>query len=203
MAKIDLKKEQKELYSPSAKTVSEVTVPPMQFIKLDGAGDPNPQLETVMGTLFALAYTLKFALKKNVGVDYAVMPSEGLWWVDGDAAPSFDTLGDRTRWRWTLMVRQPDAVTAGMFAEAVESVRKKKNPANLDAVRFEPHEDGLAAQVLHLGPYSEEQPTIERLHAHIIESGRELHGLHHEIYLSDPTRTAPGKLKTIIRQPMR
>ncbi len=204
MSKFDWKKDLKHLYNPSPKTVSEVVVPPMNFIKMDGAGDPNQPgvLSEVLGTLYALSYTLKFACKKSSGLDYAVMPAEGLWWVDGEPEPAFDILGDRTRWRWTLMVGQPDAVTPPMFAAAVEAVRAKKNPVNLDAARFEAYEEGLVAQVMHLGPYSEEQPTIERLHAFIHDSGRKLTGLHHEVYLNDPTRTAPDKLRTIIRQPM-
>lgn len=202
MAKFDVKKDLKHLYAPSAKAVSVVTVPPLRFLMIDGEGDPNtaPAYVQALEALYPLAYTLKFMVKKqSPGQDYSVPPLEGLWWVPDMRKFSMQ---DKDSWLWTMMIMQPDPVTAEMVAEAVEDVRRKKNPPALAKVRFEVYDEGLAAQILHIGPYAAEAPTIARLHAHIEAGGHTLHGKHHEIYLSDPGRTAPEKLKTIIRQPM-
>ena len=202
MAKIDLKKELKHLYRASAKTPTIVNVPPMNFIMIDGSGDPNtaPEFQEALEALIPLAYTLKFKLKKgDAGVDFAVMPLEGLWWVEGMEGFSPD---DKSNWKWTLMMMQPEWVTADMFAQAVEEVKGKKNPLALPRVRFGPYHDGLSAQIMHIGPYSEEGPTVAKLHAFIEESGHKPRGKHREIYLGNPQRTAPEKLRTIIRQPI-
>ncbi len=201
MEKRDFRKEFKQLYNPSAKQVSAVVIPPMNFLMVDGAGDPNNSQSFAEATeaLYSLSYTLKFA-SKAAGVDYSVMPLEGLWWVEGN---NFDLLSDRSLWRWTLMVMQPDPITREMVTDAVAEVRRKKNPPALDRVRFEVYDEGLVAQLLHIGPYSAEMPNVERVHNYIIEQGNVLVGKHHEIYLGDPSRTAPEKLKTILRQPMR
>jgi hypothetical protein len=202
MSKIDYRKAQKDLYNPPVRQAAAVTVPPMLFLMIDGAGDPDnsPALQAALATLYGLSYPLKFTSRKALNLDYVVMPAEGLWWVEGVA---FDIDSpDRSAWRWTLMVRQPDHVTPAMLEDAKAALRRKKNPANLDEVRLEPYDEGLAAQIMHIGPYSAEKPTIDRLHAYIAEQGGTLRGKHHEIYLSDPARTAPARLKTIIRQPM-
>lgn len=202
MTKIDYRKQQKDLYNPSPKQPVTVTVPPMQYLMIDGTGDPNnsPTFQGAMATLYGLSYSLKFNSKKALGLNYTVMPTEGLWWVEGEV---FDIDNpDRSGWRWTLMIRQPDHITLEMADEAVATLREKKNPANLDAVRLERYDEGLAAQIMHIGPYSAEKPTIERLHAYIDEQGCQPHKKHHEIYLDDPQKSAPEKLKTIIRQPM-
>jgi len=202
MAKSDVRKDLKHLYAPSAKEVSAVTVPPLRFLMIDGEGDPNTAqaYAKALEALYALSYTLKFAIKRqSPDQDYTVAPLEGLWWVPD--MREF-TAADKSGWLWTAMIMQPDPVTAGMVAAAIEDVRRKKNPAALDRVRFEVYDEGLAAQIMHNGPYAAEAPTIARLHAYIAENGCALRGKHHEIYLSDPSRTAPEKLKTVIRQPM-
>lgn len=201
MTKPDLKRAYQELYNPSAKTISVVTVPPLNFLMLDGAGDPNTAqaYSDAVQALYTLAYTLKFHLKKNGGAEYVVMPLEGLWWADD--MTQFTTL-KKEDWRWTMMLLQPDFITPALVQEAKHIAHKKKPLAALAEVRFETFEEGLAAQILYVGAYADEGPTIQRLHAHIHESGHELRGKHHEIYLGDPRKTAPAKLKTVIRQPM-
>lgn len=202
MSKVDLKKDLKYLYNPSAKEVSVVDVLPMNFLMVDGAGDPNVSLEyqQAMEALFSLSYALKFRVKKITGVDYAVMPLEGLWWTDD---PSQFSMSNKGVWKWTAMIMQPEFVTVELFAEALDEVREKKGFVALDRVRFETYHEGLSAQIMHIGSYAAEEPTIGRLHGFIKENGYELSGKHHEIYLSDPRRTAPEKLKTVLRQPIR
>ena len=202
--KLDLKKTLKDLYNPSAKTVSEVVVPPVNFIMVDGTGDPNNMAEFQLRTevLYALSYTLKFASKEQLGQDYSVMPLEGLWWVDG-LKPVDPTNSDRSAWQWTLMIMQPEHITTELYEAAIERVRRKKNPALLPKCRFERYDEGWAAQVMHIGPYSAEKPTIDRVHAYIAEQGGKPTGKHHEIYVGDPSKSAPEKLKTIIRQPFK
>lgn len=201
MDKVDLKKELKDLYQASAKEVAAIEVPDMNFLMVDGQGAPaSLEYQQALEALFPLAYALKFMAKKSQGVDYGVMPLEGLWWVDDMTKFSVER---KDEWKWTAMIMQPKYITEDLFKEAVEEVRKKKAPAVLDKVRFESYHEGKAAQIMHIGPYSAEGPTIQKLHAFIKESGHELSGKHHEIYLSDVRKTAPEKLKTIIRQPMK
>lgn len=201
MMKRDLKKELRPLYAPSAKGVATLEVPAMHFLMVDGEGDPNhaPAYAGAVEALFALSYALKFAVKRgSLAVDYGVMPLEGLWWADDLAAFSS---GERTGWQWTMMIMQPDLVSEAMVAEASAALAKKKLAA-LPRVRFERFAEGLAAQTLHVGPFSEEGPTIARVHDFIAASGRALAGKHHEIYLSDIRKGDPTRWKTIIRQPM-
>lgn len=201
MKKIDLKKALKDLYSPPSKKVVVVDVPPLTYIMIDGEGDPNTsqQYQDAIEVLYALSFTLKFALKRGEAqIDYVVMPLEGLWW--GGDTDEFD-IDDKDTWKWTSMILQPEPVTPELFAEAVEEVRKK-NPVALEKARLEELHEGLSAQIMHIGPYAEEAPTVEKLHSFIRDSGCEFNGKHHEIYLSDPRRAAPEKLKTIIRQPI-
>ncbi len=202
MDKIDFKKEWKHLYQPSAKEVVQVEVPKMNFLMLDGKGDPNTSTAFQAGVevLFALSYSIKFKVKKGtLAIDYGVMPLEGLWWMDDMSKFSTD---DKDDWKWTVMIMQPDFITGAMVEEAMHEVRRKKNPAMLGDVRFESFAEGTCAQIMHIGPFSTEGPTIERLHKFIAASGRELIGKHHEIYLSDIRKAAPEKWKTVIRQPM-
>jgi hypothetical protein len=181
-----------------------VVVPPMAFLMVDGSGDPatDPEYPDAVAALYALSYALKFALKKAAGLDYRVAPLEGLWWADDMREFAAGRKGD---WRWTMMIAQPEAVTPALIdAIRVEVPRKKALPA-LSRVRLESFAEGWAAQILHRGPYVDEGPTIERLHRFIREQGYTFDGRwqkHHEIYLSDPTRTAPERLKTILRQPV-
>lgn len=202
MPKLDLKKEFKQLYAPSLKEVVLVDVPEMTYLSVDGKGDPNTSQEYIdaIEALYSVAYTLKFMLKNNdAALDFAVMPLEGLWWVDDMRQFSE---ADKGAWKWTAMIAQPDFVSKEHFEQARTEVRKKKELASIDIVRLERYHEGLSAQIMYIGPYADEGPTIERIHAFIEEQGRERRGKHHEIYLSDPRRTAAEKLKTVIRQPV-
>jgi len=201
MTKRDIKKELGQLYLPAPRRVVEVDVPVMNFLMVDGAGDPNTSAAygDAVEVLFALAYALKFAAKRGeLGIDYGVMPLEGLWWAEDMSA---FTTGDRSDWQWTMMIMQPDFIDDAMVESAREATAKKGLPALAD-VRFERFEEGLCAQVMHIGPFSEEGPTIEAVHDFIEESGHARAGKHHEIYLSDIRRADPAKWKTVIRQPM-
>jgi len=200
MEKLDLRKELKHLYNPSAKAFQLIDVPSMQFVMIDGQGDPNTaeSFRLAMEALYTVSYTLKFELKKNQGVDYPVMPLEGLWWADDMELFSQEKKGE---WKWTLMIMQPDVVSKKLFKSAVEQVAAKKGLPALAGLRLERLREGKSAQILYLGPYAGEGPTIVRMHAFIRESGYMPEGKHHEIYLGDPRRSAPEKLKTVIRQP--
>ncbi len=200
---LNLKHDLKHLYNPSAKAFTVINVPPMNFLMVDGAGDPNtaPAYRDAIAALYAVAYTLKFDVKKSQGIDYPVMASEGLWWSDN--MDSF-SLGRRDEWQWTMMIMQPDIITEAMVAAAVKKVQDKKDLPAAAGLRLERFHEGLSAQIMHIGAYAAEGPTIARMHQEFIPAnGYELRGKHHEIYLSDPGRTAPEKLKTIIRQPVR
>jgi len=204
MSKIDFKREWKHLYGPSKKEFTVVDVPPMQFLMIDGHGDPNTAIEyqQAVEALYAVAYKVKFVSKKELGKDYVVPPLEGLWWAEDVA--SFTTQQDKSAWDWTMMVMQPEWITPEIVEAATEQVAKKKGeelPA-LPKLRLETVHEGPAAQIMFIGPYDAEGPTIARLHAFIEESGHQPRGKHHEIYLGDPRRTAPEKLKTVIRQPI-
>lgn len=204
--KIDLKKQLKHLLNPPSQKVVEVDVPAMNFLMIDGSGDPNMALEyqQALEALYGLSYTLKFASRK-AGIDYPVMALEGLWWMDdmGTKYGEIDFTADKSRWQWTMMMMQPDHITQVLVDAAVDELRRRKNPPALAKVRFERFHEGLSVQTMHIGPYSAEKPTVDRIHAYIDEHGCEPRGRHHEIYLGDPRRSAPEKLKTVIRQPMR
>jgi len=202
MSKLDLKLNFRHLYSPSAKQPQIVTIQPLSYLMVDGQGDPNTSAEYVQAIeiLYSLSYTMKFTIKKSPsGVDYGVMPLEGLWWSDD----MNDFLaGNKDRWKWTAMILQPDFITSAMVAETCLEVEKKKGLPAREKARLETFDEGLCAQIMHIGSYSEERPTIEKLHQYIADTGHKPRGLHHEIYLSDPRRADPAKLKTIIRQPI-
>lgn len=202
MEKIDYKKELKHLYKSSDKKVEVVEVPQMNFLLIDGEGDPNTSqsFQDAIDVLYPLSYTLKFIIKRGeIGIDYGVLPLEGLWWADDMSSFS---VKNKENWKWTLMIMQPELVKKEMVVKAIEEVRKKKNPVALPLVRFESFAEGKAAQIMHIGPFSEEGPTVEKVYAYIGDSGSQRIGKHHEIYLSDIRRAAPEKWKTIIRQPM-
>jgi hypothetical protein len=196
-----MKKELKQLYNPSVREIAIVNVPKMNFLMIDGSGDPNTSQEykDAVEALFGLSYTLKFMIKKTQGVDHAVMPLEGLWWVDDMSKFSVE---DKDALQWTGMIMQPAMVTNDSVGKAREELQKKKRLAGLSKIRFKSFHEGTAAQIMYVGPFSEESPTIQKLHEFIRQHGAALTGKHHEIYLSDPRRVAPEKLKTIIRQPM-
>lgn len=207
MQKIDLRKELKHLYAPSARKVQIVDVPEFQFAMLDGAieagAEPgtSPAFTDALQALYGISYTLKFMskLRAENPIDYPVMALEALWWV-GEGGFDFNR---KDNWAWTAMILQPDHITPAMFQEGLAQLRKKRgdSPA-LGKLRLERFHEGLAVQIMHIGPYSEEPATIERLHAFASENGYRLRGKHHEIYMGDPRRAAPEKLKTILRQPV-
>lgn len=201
MKKTDFKKELKHLYQPSAKEVIHVDVPPMNFLMIDGVGDPNtsPAYSDAIETLFPVSYAIKFLIKKGpLAVDYGVMPLEGLWWADEMSKFSTE---DKSNWKWTMMIMQPSIVTTDIVERAIADVKKKKHPAALSKLRFESFSEGFCAQIMHIGPFSEEGPTVESVHHFVDTRGMRI-GKHHEIYLSDIRKADPAKWKTIIRQPM-
>jgi hypothetical protein len=199
MSKVDFKRELKHLYNPPKKFTI-VDVPRMSFLMGDGRGDPNtsPDFQTITDALYGLAYTVKFVVKSQR--DFVVPPLEGLWWMENMTAFSLEA---KDEWLWTLMIMQPDWVTADVVEEALEEVGRKKDLPALPDLRFEPYDEGLAVQIMYVGPYADEGPTIARMHEFIADEGYEMAGKHHEIYLGDLRRTAPEKLKTVIRQPVR
>ena len=196
--KLDLKKQCKNLYKPVKDQIISVDVPPFNYLMVDGQGDPNtaPAFKYAVEALFSLSYKIMFSLKSK-GYLYSVMPLEGLWWALDQKA---FMQGDRAQWLWTAMILQPDFVTESMVEDAKIHLQKK-GLAALKLVRFEKFCEGPSMQFLHIGPYSEEGPAIHRMHSLIQDSGHQLRGKHHEIYLSDSRRTVPEKLKTIVRQP--
>ena len=202
MKKIDLKKDLKHLYQPSAKDVAQIEVPTFKFLMVDGEGDPNTSqaYAQAVEALFSVSYTAKFMVKKGPqAFDYAVMPLEGLWWADDTSA---FVANDKAKWKWTMMILQPSFVADAVIEAAIAEVRRKKKLPGIDKLRLENFSEGLCAQVLHVGPFSEEGPTIERLHE-FIDTRTSRTGKHHEIYLSDIRRADPNKWKTIIRHPMK
>jgi hypothetical protein len=202
MGRIDLKKELKELYKASARKVSQVSVPTLKYLMIDGKGDPNNSQEysEAIEALFSVSYAAKFCVKKGAQkLDYAVMPLEGLWWAEDWSA---FVAGDKARWQWTMMILQPSFVPNKTIEDAIATVRKKKELPALRKLRLEEFSEGKCAQILHVGPFSGEGPTIQILHEYILGHGR-LAGKHHEIYLSDVRRADPTKWKTILRQPMK
>lgn len=203
MDKVDFKMELKALYQPSARAVVEVDVPAMNFLMIDGSGDPNtaPAYAEAVAALFSVSYAAKFLVKKEARpIDYTVMPLEGLWWADDMAAFS---VSNKANWKWTMMIMQPDMASRATIRAAVAQVTAKKPDLGaVSRLRFETFPEGRCAQILHIGPFSTEGPTIEKVHQFIATRGQ-LSGRHHEIYLSDIRRANPSKWRTIIRQPLR
>ena len=206
MEKIDLKKELKYLYAPSAKKVQVVEVPEFSFVMLDGRIQPGETPETsqeyrdAFGALLGVSYALKFMskLRETDPIDYTVMALEGLWWTD---TGEFD-INKREEWRWTMMVMQPEHITEEMYGEALRQVKERRpNPA-LSKLRFERFHEGLCIQMMHIGPYADEPRTIEKMKTFTLENGYRHRGKHHEIYLGDPRRAKPERLRTILRQPV-
>lgn len=198
----DVKKERRDLYSARSGRFDLVDVPAMGFLMADGRGDPNTAEEygEVLEALYTVSYTVRALAKSELGRRHTVGPLEGLWYADDLGV---FTARDKEAWQWTMMIVQPEWVTVGMVATAVEKVTTTKPHIDLHRVRFEEFAEGPAVQTLHVGPYDDEGPTIARMHQGVIPTGG-LHasGPHHEIYLSDPRRTAPEKLRTILRQPV-
>lgn len=203
MSNLDMKKTLKHLYKPSAKSVSVVDVPPMNYLMIDGEGNPSTSTdyEHAIQALYGLAYTIR-GLSKEAGTVFTVMPLEGLWAFEGQETANFVlTEADKDTFQWTLIILQPEHITAEMVATARDILREKKAPVALDKVRFECYEEGSAVQILHIGSYDDEADNVRRLHEHIHENSWSIGKKHHEIYLNDPCKVAPEKLKTVIRQP--
>ena len=206
MQKLDLKKELKYLYQPSAKQVTVVEVPKFNFIMLDGQieagvlpGD-SPDYTNTMGAIYGAAYTLKFTSKLREGnpIDYPVMASEGLWWtLSGD----FDFQA-KEPWQYTMMMMLPDHITRQDFYGAIAQLKKKKDNPAIDKLRMESFEEGLCMQITHIGPYAEETRTLELMARYAARNGYKTRGRHHEIYMGNPQRTKPEKLKTVLRHPI-
>jgi hypothetical protein len=199
---IDPKEILKQYYSPSVKQPQIITIPPLNYLMIDGHGDPNtdPSYATSVSALYTLAYTLKFGLKGTGTPDFKVFPLQGLWWA---ADMNTFLTGEKSAWDWTMMIGQPEWITGENIDKAKEKAAVKVEKSVLAKVRFETYDEGLVVQLMHIGPYSAEGPNIARMHAFAREQGYDLSGKHHEIYLGNPQRTAPEKLKTIIRQPIR
>ena len=178
-------------------------LPVMQYLMVDGKGDPNTSHEyaDALAALYPVAYRLKFASKRELDRDYVVPPLEALWWASD--MTTFTSARDKSQWLWTTMIMTPDWVTAEMVDEALTAVAAKDRPDALDQVRLERLEEGRCVQTLHIGPYDEEGPVLADMHDRFIpEAGLRMTGKHHEIYLSDPRRVEPAKLRTILRQPV-
>ena len=203
MEKIDLKKELKHLYNPPSGEPVTIEIPPMNYLMIDGKGDPIArEAQEAIETVYPVAYAIKFACKKSQEIDYGVMPLEGLWCADDMSA---FTDSNRGAWKWTYMIMQPGFITRDIYEEALAEVKKKKSLPAVKKIRFDTLIEGLAAQVMHIGPFSTEGPTVEKLHTYIRNKGYSFDGLnqkHHEIYLSDIRKIDPLKMKTIIRQPV-
>jgi len=199
---LDLRKQLRHLYKPGPNTPVLVDVPTMRFLMLDGVGDVGGPLFTAsFAALFGLAYPVKFAAAKRLGVKYPVMPAEGLYW-DADEGP-LAPLAHAKNMAWRLMIMLPDAVSREFVDEVREKVAVKKDLARLAEVRVQSFTEGTCVQLLHIGPYADETPTIERMRAFARSKGLEFAGAHHEIYLGDPNRAAAEKLKTGLRYAVR
>ena len=201
---IDYKRELKHLYNPSKKAFSVVDVEPMNFLMIDGHGDPNTAQEytDAVEALYAVAYKLKFLSKRELGKDYVVPPLEGLWWAED--METFTVRRDKSTWDWTMMIMQPEWITPDLVDQVVDQVGKQKDLPALSKLRLETYHEGLSVQIMHVGSYDAEGPTIHRMHREFMpENGLEPAGKHHEIYLGDPRKVAPEKLRTVIRQPVR
>jgi hypothetical protein len=203
MSKVDFKREFKHLYGPTAKEFVVVDVPPLNYLMIDGHGDPNAaqEYQEALEALYAVAYKTKFMSKKELGRDYVVPPLEGLWWAED--METFSTRRDKSSWDWTMMVMVPDWITPEMIERARQQVAVLKDPPALPKLRLEPYHEGLSVQILHVGSYDDEGPTLQRMHDEFIpQNGLEMRGKHHEIYLSDARKVASERLRTVLRQPV-
>lgn len=209
---LDLKKQYKSFYQPSAKKIEAIQIPNLQFVMVDGfiekGSEPgkSPSFAEATQALYSLSYTLKFMFKKRKtnAIDYPVMALEGLWWVEDGTFEIFR----KDNWFYTVMILQPEIVTPEIFEEAREQIRKKKGDTEkLSQVRLAYFEEGLCVQTMHIGPYATEPATVDRMKAFMAENGLQdavgpIGGKHHEIYLSDPRKAAPDKMKTVLRHPV-
>ena len=202
MQKIDFKKDFRQLYKAPANGFTFLEVPSMLYLMIDGAGDPqnNPVFQAAVETLYGAAYTIKFSVKKaGSGPEYSIPPMSGLWWCKG--MEGFDP-ENRDLWLWTLMLAQPPQLDIQMLTSAIGRLKEKGKKGFWCEIRLETFSEGLCVQTLHIGPYRDEGPRIAAMHKFIDDQGYALRGKHHEIYMSDPRRTSPEKLKTILRHPV-
>lgn len=200
--KIDLKREL-EGFRARRGEFTMIDVPPQRYLAVDGAGDPNaaPEYAAALAALYPVAYALKFASRSAFGRDYVVPPLEGLWWAED--MTSFTTARDKGRWSWTMMVMIPEWVSDALVVDVIDRARAEGAPGRFDDIRIMPLQESLCVQTLHVGPFDDEGPVLTRMHDVFIPSkGLVMTGRHHEIYLSDPRRTAPERLRTILRQPV-
>ena len=203
METYDVRKTHKELYSPPRSDFVEVQVPELSYLAIDGHGDPNTATSytAAIEALYTVAYTLKFTGKKTLERDFAVGPLEGLWWAPD---PTVFAARDKSAWSWTMMIPLPGWVTQRQLDDAIEVAWAKKGNDAIKELRLLTLDEGHSVQILHVGSYDDEAPTLDRLHhTYLPEHGLTFNGHHHEIYLSDARRTAPQKLRTILRQPVR
>jgi hypothetical protein len=195
--KIDLRKELKQIYTPSAKEPELIQVPKFNFLMIDGEGAPeSPQFHEAIQAIYSTAYTMKFTFKFEKKINFPVMALEGLWWVK-QGTPF--QIGKRDDWCWTLMILQPRVVTKTTLTRAIRKIKQKKEIPALEKIRLEPFTEGLSVQMLHIGPYADEPVTMQRIEDFSLERGLTASGKHHEIYMSDPRRVKPEKMKTILR----
>lgn len=202
MEKIDVRRTMKALYAPANREFAPIVVPAIRFVMIDGAGDPNthPDYARAVQWLYAVSYSAKFAVKTSRAVDYVVPPLEGLWYSDD---PGDFVARRKDKWRWTAMIMLPEWVDAEIQATAQAKAAAKLGTAP-ESLRVAVLDEGLCLQALHIGSYDDESPILADLHDRLMpEMGFDFAGPHHEIYLSDPRRTAPEKLRTILRQPVR
>ncbi len=201
--KIDLKKDRKDLYQPGSKEFTEVDVPTLTYLAIDGHGDPNtsPDYAAAVAALYAGAYAIKFAFRARSGDDFVVGPLEGLW---SSSDPSVFAARRKSEWDWTMMIPLPDPVTADDIATGLATASGKKPELPIAGLRTMVLHEGRSLQILHIGSYDAETATLARLHDEVMPArGLTWNGSHHEIYLSDPRKVAPEKLKTVLRQPVK
>ena len=201
--KIDLKRDRKDLYQPGSKDFTEIDVPPMTYLAIDGHGDPNtsPAYAAAVESLYAGAYAIKFALKARTGEDFVVGPLEGLW---SSTDPAVFVQGRKDAWDWTMMIPLPAPVSREDIAEGLAKASAKKRDLPIADLRALDLHEGRSLQIMHLGSYDAEAPTLARLHHEVMPArGLTWNGRHHEIYLSDPRKVAPEKMKTVLRQPVK
>ncbi|MEU8344602.1 hypothetical protein SAMN05443665_102563 [Actinomadura meyerae] len=202
MTRYDVKRELKRCYAPRNRDWELVDVPAQRFIAVDGSGDPNTSAAyaRAVEALYTVAYTIKFGSKRDLGRDFVVGPLEGLWWSD---RPEVFTARDKDAWQWRMLISQPDWITEDFVNDAKKAALAKKGLPTIEDVRHEPMHEGLCAQVLHIGPYDDEGPILAKLHnEYLAANNLRMTGHHHEVYLGDPRRAAPDKLRTILRQPV-
>ncbi len=208
MTKLDYKKQYKDLYLPSHKEPALVTVPTMNFLMIDGQGDPNNNetFQKAVEALYSLSYGIKMLPKKGIVpegyFDYVVPPLEGLWWIDGEEF----SFHKRDNWLWTLMIRQPEFVTLELYEETLNRVKSSKDNESLSKLKFESFEEGLCVQMMHIGTYASEPETVDMMDKYMESNGYRVTfqkgGKHHEIYLSDPNKAKPETMKTVLRHPV-